>query len=138
MSLATRDSASEVLAIISRSERSENMLMVAEEAGEEATAIEGLRLMPACWYLQCVGKAAARCEGLGRGKTAHYKLEGILPRSELELRASKFFYAFLDGLLVARKVVLLTTQLARGVFGGALQGGGGVKRLLVPDKQHQR
>ena len=61
-----------------------------------------------------------------------------MPRSELELRASKFFYAFLDGLLVARKVVLLTTQLARGVFGGALQGGGGVKRLLVPDKQHQR
>ena len=56
MSLATRDSASDVLAIISRSERSENILMLAEEAGEEATAIEGLRLMPACWYLQCVGE----------------------------------------------------------------------------------
>jgi hypothetical protein len=137
VTLATRDNASEVLANISRSERSENMLMVDEEAGDEATAIEGMRLMPACWCLQCVGKEAARCEGLGRGKTSYYKLEGILLRSELELRASKFFYASLDGLLVAWKVVLLLTQLARGIFGGALQGGGGLKRLLVPDKQHQ-
>ena len=53
--MATRESASDVLAIDLRRERKENILIVAEEAGEEAAAIDGLRLMPACWYLRMTG-----------------------------------------------------------------------------------
>jgi hypothetical protein len=52
VSLATRESARDVLAIDLRSERNENILMVAEEAGEEAAAMEGLRFIPACSYLR--------------------------------------------------------------------------------------
>jgi hypothetical protein len=51
VSFATCDRASEVLAMALRSERKENILIVDEEAGDEVVEMEGLRFMPACWYL---------------------------------------------------------------------------------------
>ena len=51
VSLATRERASDVSAIILRSERKENILMPFEEAAAEAVVREGWRFMPACWYL---------------------------------------------------------------------------------------
>ena len=51
VSLATRERASDVSAIILRSERKENILMPFEEAAAEAVVREGSRFMPACWYL---------------------------------------------------------------------------------------
>ena len=52
VSLATRERASDVSAIILRSERKENILMPVDLEVEEPVEIGGRRFMPACLYLQ--------------------------------------------------------------------------------------
>lgn len=66
MSLATRERASDVSAIILRSERKENILMLFEEAAAEAVVREGWRFMPACWYL-AKGQSSTQRD-IGRNK----------------------------------------------------------------------
>lgn len=52
VSLATRDNASEVLAMASRNDRKENILMPVDLAGDEPVVRGGWRFIPACLYLQ--------------------------------------------------------------------------------------
>ncbi len=52
VSLATLDKASDVLAIASRTDRKENILMPVDLEVEEPVEIGGRRFMPACLYLQ--------------------------------------------------------------------------------------
>ena len=136
VSFATCDRASDVLAMTLRSERKENILMVDEESGDQVVEMEGLRFMPACWYLHVRHNQnkIKKTTSVTEGSSAHDKLDSILPSSELELRFSKLFNDVLDGLLVAGKVVLLTPQLARGVFGRILQGRCRVQRFFVPER----
>ncbi len=63
---------------------------------------------------------------------SHNKLQGVFPCRELELRLSKIAYASLDRLLVTCEVILLTTKLARGIFGCILQRRGSAQGFFVP------
>ena len=91
VSFATCDRASDVLAMTLRSERKENILMVDEESGDQVVEMEGLRFMPACWYLHVRHNQnkIKKTTSVTEGSSAHDKLDSILPSSELELRFSK-------------------------------------------------
>ena len=52
VSLATRDRACDVMAMLSRRDRRENILMLDEEEEDEPVMIGGSRFKPACLYLQ--------------------------------------------------------------------------------------